>query len=394
MKSLVDCRRRTLRNRVRAAVRRSSVLKTAILAACAFAAVTLAWGCEEMGGRGKCPVEVETVATGLTEPRGMASGPDGRLYVAETGRDESGSRVVRIEEDGAATAVVAGLPIFLHGIEERLGAQDVAFRDGELFVLQGYAESPLGSSLIRRSDDGGLQVVANLQDVLRRRFQPSESDPYAPVFSNPFALAYAPDTDLFYVVDSGANAVYSITPAGVSEVVFQWTDNPVPTGIAIGPEGDLYVALFTHLPYETGAGSIVRVAPDGAAAVVTSLTTPIDVGFDSDGRMYVLEFSGGYDPRGPEGLFKPDSGRLLRIDQSKREVLLDGLSFPTRMFFSPTGELYLVHGGALSAPGAGGVMKVTPCERLRRASSAGVGWHEIGPTVGLAVRGPPETGSP
>ena len=122
MKSLVDCRRRTLRNRVRAAVRRSSVLKTAILAACAFAAVTLAWGCEEMGGRGKCPVEVETVATGLTEPRGMASGPDGRLYVAETGRDESGSRVVRIEEDGAATAVVAGLPIFLHGIEERLGA--------------------------------------------------------------------------------------------------------------------------------------------------------------------------------------------------------------------------------------------------------------------------------
>ena len=185
-----------------------------------------------------------------------------------------------------------------------------------------------------------------------------------------FALAYAPDTDLFYVVDSGANAVYSITPAGVSEVAFQWTDNPVPTGIAIGPEGDLYVALFTHLPYETGAGSIVRVAPDGAAAVVTSLTTPIDVGFDSDGRMYVLEFSGGYDPRGPEGLFKPDSGRLLRIDQSKREVLLDGLSFPTRMFFSPTGELYLVHGGALSASGVGSVLKLTPCNRARRPLAA------------------------
>ena len=323
----------------------------------------------------------------------MASGPDGRLYVAETGRDESGSRVVRIEEDGAATAVVAGLPIFLHGIEERLGVTDVAFRDGELFVLQGYAESPLGSSLIRRSSDGKLGVVANLQDVLRRRFQPSESDPYEPVFSNPFALAYSPEVDRFYVVDSGANAVYSITPAGVSEVVFQWTDNPVPTGIAIGPEGDLYVALFTHLPYETGAGSIVRVASDGAVAVVTGLTTPIDVGFDAEGRMYVLEFSGGYDPRGPEGLFKPNSGRLLRIDGSRREVLLDGLSFPTRMFFAPTGELHLVHAGALSAPGAGGVMKVTPCERQRPTSSAGVGWHEIGPTVGLAVRGPPQTGS-
>ena len=324
----------------------------------------------------------------------MALGPDGRLYVAETGREESGSRVVRIEEDGAATAVVAGLPIFLHGIEERLGAQDVAFRGGELFVLQGYAESPLGSSLIRRSDDGGLQVVANLQDVLRRRFQPSESDPYAPVFSNPFALAYAPDTDLFYVVDSGANAVYSITLAGVSEVVFQWTDNPVPTGITIGPEGDLYVALFTHLPYETGAGSIVRVAPDGATAVVTDLTTPIDVGFDTAGRMYVLEFSGGYDPRGPEGLFKPDSGRLLRIDESRREVLLDGLEFPTRMFFAATGELHVVYGGALSAPGAGGVIKVTPCQRPRHASSAGVGRHQTGPTTGLAVYRPSETLSP
>ena len=334
------------------------------------------------------------VAAGLTEPRGMASGSDGRLYVAETGGDESGSRVVRIEEDGAATPIVAGLPVFLHGIEERLGVTDVAFRGGELFVLQGYAESPLGSSLLRRSGDGKLRVVANLQDVLRRRFHPSESDPYEPVFSNPFALAYSAEADRFYVVDSGANAVYSITPAGATEVVFQWTDNPVPTGIAIGPEGDLYVALFTHLPYEMGAGSIVRVEPSGAVAAVTGLTTPIDVGFDAEGTMYVLEFSGGYDPRGPEGLFKLDSGRLLRIDESKREVLLDGLAFPTRMFFAPTGELHLVHAGALSAPGAGGVMKVTPCERPRRAGSAGVGRHEIGSTLGLAVRGSPETGSP
>ncbi len=360
---------------------------------CAFMAAALVWGCEGTGGRGKCPVEVETVATGLAEPRGMASGPDGYLYVAETGREESGSRVVRIEDDGTATAVVVGLPVFLHGIEERLGVTDVAFRGDEMFVLQGYAESPLGSSLLRRSEDGGLRVVANLQDVLRRRFQPSESDPYEPVFSNPFALAYSSDADLFYVVDSGANAVYSITPAGATEVVFQWTDNPVPTGIAIGPGGDLYVALFTHLPYETGTGSIVRILQDRATAVVMSLTTPIDVGFDLEGRMYVLEFSGGYDPRGPEGLFKPDSGRLLRIDGSRREVLLDGLAFPTRMFFAPAGELYLVHAGALSGPGAGGVMKVTPCERPRRASSGGVGRNETGSNIGPAARLPPETGS-
>ena len=299
--------------------------------------------------------------------------------------------MVRIEEDGAATAVVAGLPIFLHGIEERLGVTDVAFRGGELFVLQGYAESPLGSSLIRWSGDGRLQVVANLQDVLQHRFKPSESDPYEPVFSNPFALAYSAEDDRFYVVDSGANTVYSIAPDGMAEVVFQWTNNPVPTGIAIGPEGDLYVALFTHLPYDTGAGSIVRIGPDGATAVLTGLTTPIDVGFDLEERMYVLEFSGGYDPRGPEGLFKPDSGRLLRIDASKREVLLDGLSFPTRMFFGPTGELHVVHAGALSAPGAGGVMKVTPCQRPRRAGSAAADRYEIASIVGLGVHGPPET---
>ena len=162
-----------------------------------------------------------------------------------------------------------------------------------------------------------------------------------------------------------------MTLAGASEVVFQWTDNPVPTGIALGPEGDLYVALFTHLPYETGTGSIVRVAPEGAVAVVTGLTTPIDVGFDLEGRMYVLEFSGGYDPRGPEGLFKPDSGRLLRIDESRREILLDGLAFPTRMFFAPAGELYLVHAGALSAPGAGGcdgsdAVRAPVARKLRR----------------------------
>lgn len=179
-------------------------------------------------------------------------------------------------------------------------------------------------------------------------------------------MTYEPVRDRFYVVDSGANAVYSITPAGEIELLFEWNNDPVPTGIALGPDGNLYVTLFTPVPYKTGAGSVVRLTPDGTAETVQDgLTTPIAVAFDGQGAMYVLELSQGFDPTGAESLFKRDSGRLLKFENGKRTVVLDRLSYPTGLAMSPSGDIYITHNGAMSAPGAGSVLKFKPCPEAR-----------------------------
>ncbi|MBM4437805.1 MAG: ScyD/ScyE family protein, partial [Actinobacteria bacterium] len=250
----------------------------------------------------------------------------------------------------------------------RVGIAALAFRAGELYAVQGEGPSALASRLLRVRPDGTVQAVVNLKDFLRT-LDPLASiapNPYPQVSSNPFALAHSAVTDVFYVVDSGANAVLGVTPAGHAGLVYQWTDNPVPTGLALGPDGALYVTLFSPYPYARGRGSVARLTPAGQVSpVVIGLTTPIGVAFDSQGRMFVLEFSGGADPAGPEGM-TPGSGRLLQIEGATRRVVVDHLAFPTALTIGPRDEIYLTLGGGLSAPGTGSILRIEPCAQARR----------------------------
>ena len=89
---------------------------------------------------------------------------------------------------------------------------------------------------------------------------------------------------------------------------------PVPTGLAFGPEARLHVAIFSRWPHPIGAGSVLRLDGSGKPLTVAAdLTTPIDVTFDKSGRMYVLEFSSGFD-QGTQPGFKPATGRVIRFD--------------------------------------------------------------------------------
>ena len=308
-----------------------------------------------------CEAQVYSVFEGLTEPRGLTVGSDGALYIAEVGPPEAGGRIIRID-DGQVDTLLGGLPVFTHANEERVGASAVALRRDELYVLIGEGRESPSSSLLLTQNGGEFEVIADLHDYVRVAHPKyaNRLDP-GPVPSNPFAVAYHDAQDLFYVVDSGVNALLSVESDGQTDIVAVWENNPVPTGVAVGPDGNLYVALFSPLPYLVGTGSVVRVTPAGEVSeVVPDLTTPIGVAFDAAGAMYVLEFSRGFDPDGPE-LFSQASGRLLRIGDGGNEVVVDGLAFPTGLAVAPSGAIYLTNHGGLSAPYTGAVLRLEPC---------------------------------
>jgi len=128
--------------------------------------------------------------------------------------------------------------------------------------------------------------------------------------------------------------------------------------MAFGPDGRLYMAMFSLRPHLPGSGAVWSADSSGQLAIaVQGLTMPIDVGFAASGAMYVLEFG---QSAQPDRLYPSESGRLLRISEDGAPVVvLDRLNYPTALAFSPTGDLYIAVGGAFTAPGEGAILRVS-----------------------------------
>ena len=81
----------------------------------------------------------------------------------------------------------------------------------------------------------------------------------------------------------------------------------VPTGLALGPDGDYYVGQLTGGPFAVGAANVYRVPPAGGDPEVfaSGFTNIIDIEFGPDGSLYVLQIAN------PIPMF--GAGRLFRI---------------------------------------------------------------------------------
>lgn len=109
--------------------------------------------------------------------------------------------------------------------------------------------------------------------------------------------------------------------------------DPVPSGITVGPDGALYVALMTGFPFPQGHSGIWRledrnnngnVLDDGEVKkVVEGLSSAISVAFDSKGTMYTSEYSLDFNKNAP--------GRICQIRDGKCAVTI------TNKVISPTG---------------------------------------------------------
>jgi hypothetical protein len=356
---------------------------------------------------------VETIATGLNNPRGIDVAPDGTVYVAEAGEggddfcveieegEESfelcfgdSSTVRAIAPDGTRSVAVGGLPSFMFGEGEYIGASDVSVAgDGSLYVSVGLGAdsgtrddiaagfAPAGMlGTIQHAAGESLTMLADLAawetENDPNEGQPSTQGPMgAPSDdSNPNAVLVASDGAI-YAVDAGGNTVLEIDPdSGDIELraflADRMADAPpflglppgtqipmqaVPTQLAEAPNGNIVIGQLTGFPFPVGGANVYRLRDDNVtpALVAEGFTNIIDVAY-LDGELYVLEIA-------HESLFAGFGGALVRVraDGTRATLLRDVLVAPGGVAVGPDGLLYITN-TSVGDPGTGSVLRFDP----------------------------------
>ena len=346
---------------------------------------------------------LKVVATDLNNPRKIFLGDRGTVYVVEAGiggTDRCLGRDVTktcIGLTGSITRIAQGSPKrVLTGMwsgarpdgQRAQGPADVLVRDGVYYVLlqDGVIDSKGGNSL---GPDGALAgdlissppgratptVIANLAAFEAHHNPdhgagpgpqfgaiPIDSDPYAfTSYRGGFAVVDAAANDLLWVNPKGQVSVLAVFPAQTEKLTMKMrmaigappamssiSVQSVPTCVAVGPDGALYVGELTGVPYVPGTARIWRVVPGKATSLYASGFTNIaDIAFD--GRdLLILEMASA-------GLLDSNSpGALIKLGHDGRRTVLasEGLVTPTGLAIGH-GSIYVSNYGLSPGRGVG-----------------------------------------
>ena len=176
--------------------------------------------------------------------------------------------------------------------------------------------------------------------------------------------------DLLYVSATGCVSMLARFPAVAEQLPAGVLGNPapitveaqaVPTAVAIGPDGALYVSLLRGIPSDPGTSYIYRVVPGHQPVIwARGLTSVTSIAFDHQGRLLATEFNTG-------GLLAPPTvpGALVRISNNGRTVTtlpVPGLYQLTGLAVSDDGTVYVSNYGdstTLTSSHPGEIVKIT-----------------------------------
>lgn len=357
---------------------------------------------------------VTVLASGLHDPRGLALGPNGSLYVAEAGTTEGvftvppgppvtdlsrdrcvmywpvapiaggyTGRVSRISARGHVKVVADELPsVALNTLigGDRSSAAAVAMVGTRLYALvsgagcsHGHPSEPNG--IYRIYGDGVAQPVVDLSNLLRGLNDVKDAnDPTFEPDGSWYSMIHAFGS--LYAVEPNRGAFVRVNARGevtvladLIDAVNQTEGDGDQTWTTLARRDDhFYIGTLGRIDTDF-AGAVYRLSRNGSRIrrVVSGLHGVLGIAFDTKGRMYVLETTApGVDPP----LSDPAAGRLVRVERDgSLTPILTGLAFPTALIAGRDGAFYVTNCGygcndrssfpaALPSLRAGQVLKV------------------------------------
>jgi hypothetical protein len=332
--------------------------------------------------------KVTTVVSGLDNPRDLAFGPRGGLYVAEAGHGggecvsggEEGtscfgftSGVSRISvRAGTSQRIVSGLASTADQTgSSATGLDGISFLGGRLFGIMTKSRDAIPPGLSAATTMKLQQQLGRLIEVTRggkvtffadvghRDFMWSaaHADLVPGQFpdANPYGVLALPGR--FWVVDAGSNTIDRVSADG-KVTVARFVPNPpssdaVPTCIDQGPDGALYIGELTGAGNQPGASVVWRFTPRGHKLTkwATGLTAVTGCGFAPDGTFYATEFSTlGLDNAAP------GTGAVVRVapHSTAPTPVVSNLDFPGGFAASRNGSLYVSNWSI--SPATGGAL--------------------------------------
>lgn len=345
---------------------------------------------------------LKVVARNLDNPRKLFVGPGGDLYVVEAGH---GGRDRCLGHGNNRTCIgLTGTITRLHGGRQQRvvtglwsgalptgqrgeGPADVIVRGGTYYVLLQDASidargmnqlgpdgSTAGDLVTTPAGKAKPAVVFNFAAFEAARNPdhgagsgakygnpPIDSDPYAFVaYRTGFAVVDAAGNDLLWIGPKGKVSVLAVfptqtvpltaaqrktigAPAGAKTFVAQ----SVPSSVAVGPDGALYVGELTGVPFAPRTARVWRVVPGRKPTVYASGFTAVsDLAF-AGRNLLVLEFA-------TRSLLGPKSpGALIKLAPNGKRTLIwtAGLAEPTGLAVGG-GSIYVSNHGVSPAGGA------------------------------------------
>ncbi len=332
--------------------------------------------------------------------------------------------VIKIAPDGTKTTVLPDLPslALVPSGEQGAGPADFKFDSkGNAYLLMGLAGNPAARDTTLGTPDLGrlFKVDLNTKSLTSLAdfgaYEVANNPDGTDVISNPYSFAIKGDNA--YVVDGGGNTIYKVgldgsgikdvkaipeqpiqltlnqlpklpegtvdptlqpdgskapLPPGFSEALngLPQSNQAVPTGIALAPDGSLTVSEYTYFPYPEGKAQVWKVddnltttglnvagKPQTGTEIATGFTQLTGVTYDKDGNMYVLQHINNSEWKEIQqgGVITGDiSGSIIKIakDGTRSTVWSgDGLQAASGLEFGPDGNLYTANRSRLAGTG-------------------------------------------